>query len=82
MYMATKSLGVTKEMNEMRKQLIKTGIYKSQSEAVTDAIRQLTYKYTTRNAPSLNKVRQIIERASRKSGKTLSQTLREIRDEK
>ncbi len=80
--MATKSLGVTKEMNQMKKKLKKTGIYKSQSEVVTDAIRQLTYKYTTRNAPSLNEVRQIIARASRKSGKTLSQTLREIRDER
>ena len=68
-------------MNEMRKKLIKTGIHKSQSEVVTDAIRQLTYKYTTRNAPSLNKVRQILDKAAKKSGKSLAQTVREIRDD-
>ena len=80
--MATQSFGLTQKMNAMRKKLIKTGIDKTQSEAVTDAIRQLTDKYTTQNPPSLHQVRQILDKAAKKAGKSLAQTVREIRDER
>ena len=58
-----------------------TGMYKSQSEVVRDAIRELAYKYKIDAAPSIEEVRNILGRAAKKSGKSLSQTVREIRDE-
>ena len=74
------SADVTKEIKEIAEELVKSGMYKSQSEVVRDAIRQLALKYGGK-AGSIEEVRQIMSEASKKSGKTLSQTVREIRDE-
>jgi len=79
--MVTLTADVTKGIKDMAQELIKTGMYKSQSEVVRDAIRQLAYKYRIDNAPSVERAREILDKAARKSGKSLSQTIREIRDE-
>ena len=63
----------------MTQKLIKGGMYKGQSEAVRDAIRQLAYKYRVDTAPSIERIREILDKAAKKSGKSLSQTVREIR---
>jgi len=79
--MVTLTADVTKGIKDMAQKLIKTGMYKSQSEVVRDAIRQLAYRYRIDAAPSIEEVRNILGRAAKKSGKSLSQTVREIRDE-
>ena len=80
MKMVTLTADVTEGIKDMAQKLIKTGMYKSQSEVVRDAIRQLAYKYKIDTAPSIDEVRGILDRAAKKSGKSLSQTVREIRD--
>ena len=79
--MVTLTADVTEGIKDMTQKLIKTGMYKSQSEIVRDAIRQLAYKYKIDTAPSIEKVREILDKAAKKSGKSLSKTVREIRDE-
>jgi len=79
--MVIMSADVTKEIKQMTEKLVEKGIYKSQSEVVRDAIRQLAYKYSLDKAPNIRKIRKIMDRAAKKSGKTLSETVREIRDE-
>ena len=78
--MVIMSSEVTKEIKHMTENMVKQGMYKSQSEVVRDAIRQLAFKYELREA-NLMKVRATLGKASKKSGKTLSQTVREIRDD-
>jgi len=78
--MSTLTAEVTKEIKELTQELLKSGLYKSRSEVVRDAIRQLALKYSVKGG-NKNKVRKIIAKASKKSGRTLSQTIREIRDE-
>lgn len=72
---------VTKGIKDMTQKLIKIGMYKSQSEVVRDAIRQLAYKYRIDTAPTIERAREILDRAAKKSGKSLARTVREIRDE-
>ena len=79
--MVTLTADVTEGIKDMTQKLIKTGMYKSQSEIVRDAIRQLAYKYKIDTAPSVEKAREILDKAAKKSGKSLSKTVREIRDE-
>lgn len=79
--MVIMSADVTKEIKNMTEKLVEKGMYKSQSEVVRDAIRQLAFKYDLGKAPKIEKVRKIMARAAQKSGKTLSGTVREIRDE-
>ena len=78
--MTTLTAEVTKEIKQLTKELLKTGMYKSQSEVVRDAIRQLALKYGVKGS-NKTRVRKIMTKASKKSGKTLSQTMREIRDQ-
>lgn len=59
----------------------KTGQHKLQSEEVREAIRQLALKYDIGTAPSIDEVRKIMDKAAKKSGKTLSQTVVELREE-
>ena len=79
--MVTLTADVTEGIKDMTQKLIKTGMYKSQSEIVRDAIRQLAYKYRIDTAPYIEEVRKIFNKAGKKTKKTLSQTVREIRDE-
>jgi putative addiction module CopG family antidote len=78
--MVIMSADVTNKIKQMTEKLVEEGMYKSQSEVVRDAIRQLAYKYNVGKAPNIEKVRKIMSRAAKKSGKTLSGTVREIRD--
>ncbi len=78
--MVTLTADVTQGIKDLTQTLIKNGLYKSQSEVVRDAIRQLALKYKTQEV-SRKEVLKIITKASKKSGKTLSQTVREMRDE-
>ena len=79
--MVTLTADVTEGIKDMTQKLIKSGMYKSQSEVVRDAIRQLAYRYRIDTAPTIERAREILDRASKKSGKSLSKTVREIRDE-
>ncbi len=79
--MTTLTADVTEGIKGMTQKLIQTGMYKSQSEVVRDAIRQLAYKYKIDAAPSIDEVRRIFSKAGKKTKKTLSQTMREIRNE-
>ncbi len=79
--MVTLTADVTEGIKDMTQKLIKTGMYKSQSEVVRDAIRQLAYKYRVDTAPSIERAREILDKAAKKAGKTLSQTVKELRDD-
>ncbi len=79
--MVTMTADVTEGVKKMTKELIKTGLYKSQSEVVRDAIRQLAFKYGIKKPASIDEARKITAEAIEKSGKTLSQAVRELRDE-
>lgn len=48
---------------------------------VTEALRQLALKYDLGNTISIEKARKIVAKAIKKSGKTLSQTVVEMREE-
>ena len=78
--MVIMSSDVTNEIKHMVEQLVERGIYKSQSEVVRDAIRQLAYKYGIKIS-GLDEVRRITARATKKSGETLSQATKRIRNQ-
>ena len=78
--MVIMSSDATKEVKHMAESLVKKGLYKSQSEVVRDAIRQLALKYGLKET-NIERIRKGVALASKRSGKTLSQTVREIRDE-
>ena len=78
--MVIMSADVTKEIKQMTEKFVEKGMYKSQSEVVRDAIRQLSLKYGMKNA-NIEKIRKKNSEIIKRSGKTLSQTVREIRDE-
>ena len=48
---------------------------------VVEALKLLAAKYDVENAPSIEEARKILDKASRKYGKTLSQTVVEMREE-
>ena len=79
--MVTLTADVTEGIKDMAQKLIKSGMYKSQSEVVRDAIRQLAYRYKIDTAQSVERAREILDKAAKKSSKSLSKTVREIRDE-
>ncbi len=78
--MVIMSADVTKEIKQMTEKLVEKGMYKSQSEVVRDAIRQLSLKYGMAKT-NIEKIRRKNSDITKKYGKTLSQTVREIRDE-
>lgn len=78
--MVTLTADVTKGIKEMTQTLVKKGIYKSQSEVVRDAIRQLAFKYGVKVA-SLEEVRKISKKAVKQSKETLSRTSQRMREE-
>ncbi len=75
--MATLTAEVTKELQGLAREILRTGLYKSQSEVVRDAIRQLALKYHITGSEKAN-VRRNLARASKKAGTTLSGTLMQI----
>jgi len=77
--MVIMSSDVTKQIKEMTEKFVASGIYKSQSEVVRDAIRQLAYKYGI--LVSLDEVRKITAKASKKTGESLSKAVKKIREE-
>ena len=77
--MVTLTADVTNNIKNMTKRLVKIGIYKSQSEVVRDAIRQLAYKYGIQ-AASLKEVKNITKKAVLKSKETLSGSVKKLRE--
>ncbi len=77
--MVTLTADVTKGIKDMTKKLIQKGIYKSQSEVVRDAIRQLAYKYDV--DVSLKEARRIVKKATKKSKNNLSNSVVKEREE-
>ena len=74
------SSDVTNGIKKMAEKLVAAGIYKSQSEVVRDAIRQLAYKYGMKPA-SLEEVKKITLKGSKKSNESLSRAVKKIREE-
>lgn len=54
--------------------------YQNKPEVV-EALRLLALKYDLSTAPSIEEIRKIMDKAAKKSGKTLSQTVVEMREE-
>lgn len=76
--MSIVSTDIPKEMNEELKLLVAAGLYKSKSEALRDAIRNLAYKYRD----EIRDVKEARKRLDRKMGrKKLSGILEDIRNE-
>ncbi|MFO8051875.1 MAG: ribbon-helix-helix protein, CopG family [Thermoplasmatota archaeon] len=76
--MSVVSTDVPKEMDEQLKLLVATGLYKSKSEALRDAIRNLAYKYRD----EIKNVRSVRKRLDKKMGdKNLSSVLEDVRNE-
>jgi len=78
--MVTLTADVTEGIREMVSNLVKKGIYKSQSEVVRDAIRQLSFKYGV-GTSSLNEIRNITKKAVRKGKKSLAETTQKMRED-
>ncbi|MDI6655077.1 MAG: hypothetical protein QME59_04250 [Candidatus Hydrothermarchaeota archaeon] len=74
------AVNVGKEIKRIMKSLTEKGIYRTQSEVVRDSVRQLAIKHAAR-IESLEEVRNIIEKANKKSRETLSQTVKKMREE-
>jgi putative addiction module CopG family antidote len=74
------SADVTEEIKQMTEDLVHRGMYKSQSEVVRDAIRQSALKYS-RDSVDITSMRKKISLAGKRSHKTLSATVRELRDD-
>ncbi len=77
------SVDITSKMKEMTNELIKSGYYTSQSEAIRDAIRELYFNIQEKNKKTitLEEARNIAGKITKKTGKTLSQAVIESRDE-
>ena len=72
------STDVPKQMNEDLKLLVAAGLYKSKSEALRDAIRNLADKYHER----IENVKELRKQMDKKMGnKNLSKELDKMRDE-
>ncbi|MBI2142981.1 hypothetical protein HYU20_01415 [Candidatus Woesearchaeota archaeon] len=78
--MAALTTDAAKETKQLRQVLLDNGQYKLKSEAAMDAIRQFALKYGVKGS-SIERVRKFMAEANRKSGKTLSQTIVEMRAE-
>lgn len=79
--MVTLTADVTEGIKKITQDLVKEGLYKSQSEVVRDAIRQLALHYKVEHRIGREELRRRISAAGLKAGTTLTKTLREIRDE-
>jgi Arc/MetJ-type ribon-helix-helix transcriptional regulator len=76
--MSIVSTDIPKEMNEDLKYLVAAGLYKSKSEALRDAIRNLAYKYKD----EIKDVKAARRRLDKKMGKKrLSKILDDVRNE-
>ncbi len=78
--MTTLTADVTDGVSRLVKVLVEKGLYKSQSEIVRDAIRQLALKYDIKDV-SLNEVREITLKGSKNSKESLSNSVKKLRQE-
>lgn len=78
--MVTLTADVTQGIRKLTQDLVRKGLYKSQSEVVRDAIRQLAFKYGV-EATSIEEVRRITKKAVKQSKESLAQATRKIREE-
>jgi Arc/MetJ-type ribon-helix-helix transcriptional regulator len=78
--MVTLTADVTQGIRKLTQDLVRKGLYKSQSEVVRDAIRQLAFKYGVKVA-SIEEVRRITKKAIKQNKETLAQATRKIREE-
>ena len=76
--MSIVSTDIPKQMNEDLRLLVAAGLYKSKSEAIRDAIRNLAYKYHDR----IKDVKELRKQIDKKMGnKKLSKELAKMREE-
>ncbi len=69
-----------RDVRDIAKSMVKRGIYNQRSEIVRDAVRQLAFRYSLK-VRSLDEVRGIVHKASKKSEESLSQAVMKIREE-
>ena len=77
------SVDISNRMKQMTDELVKSGYYTSQSEAIRDAIRELYFLIQEKNKKniSLEEARELTGQIAKKTGKNLSQAVIESRDE-
>lgn len=71
---------IRSDVRDLAKSIVEKGIYKYQSEIVRDAVRQLAFRYSLK-AGSLDEVREIVNKASKKLDESLSQAVMKMREE-
>ncbi len=71
---------IRQDVRDLAKSIVEKGIYKYQSEIVRDSFRQLSFRYSLK-AGSLDEVREIVNKASKKLDESLSQAVMKMREE-
>lgn len=71
---------IRSDVRDLAKSIVERGVYKYQSEIVRDAVRQLAFRYSLK-AGSLDEVREIVNKASKKLDESLSQAVMKMREE-
>jgi len=77
------SVDISNKMKQMTDELVKSGYYTSQSEAIRDALRELYFSIQEKNKKmmTLEEVRDLTGKIAKKTGKTLSKTVIQSKDE-
>ncbi len=77
------SVDISNKMKQMTGELVKSGYYTSQSEAIRDALRELYFSIQEKNKKmmTLEEVRDLTGKIAKKTGKTLSKTVIQSKDE-
>jgi len=70
---------VSEKARDFNERLVKDKLHTQQSEIVSDTLRQLFIKY--RKEISIEEVRRIMRKASKKAGRSLSEEMEILREE-
>lgn len=71
---------IRSDVRDLAKSIVERGVYKYQSEIVRDVVRQLAFRYSLK-AGSLDEVREIVNKASKKLDESLFQAVMKMRKE-
>lgn len=71
--------GTAEKVRDFNERLVKKKLHSHQSKIVSDALRQLFIKY--RKEASIEEVRRIMRKASKKAGRSLTEEVEALREE-
>ncbi len=71
--------GTTEKVRAFNERLVKEKLHSHQSDIVNDALRQLFIKY--RKKASMEEVRRITGKASKKAGRSIAEEVEALREE-